>query len=57
LSLYNLAGQRIKTLFSGTPTTNLNYLLLNKQELASGVYFVQLKSAGSNDTRKLVFLK
>ena len=57
LSLYNINGQKIKDLFSGTPDEELNCFVLDKHELVSGIYFIQLKSNGHQATRKLLILQ
>ena len=56
LSLFNTLGQKVRILYSGTPTENLNFVNLYKEELASGVYIMQLKSKNHQSTRKLIIL-
>ena len=56
LSLFNTNGQKVRNLYTGTPTENLNFVDLDKNELASGVYLLQLKSSGHQSTRKLIIL-
>lgn len=56
LSLFNTSGQKVRNLYSGTPTENLNFVNLNKDELASGMYLLQLKSGDHQSTRKLIIL-
>ena len=56
LSLYNINGQKIKDLYSGTPNEEFNYIVLNSREFASGIYFIQLKSDEHRVTRKLAIV-
>lgn len=58
LALYNIKGQKIKNLYTGTPTENLNDVVLNKltNGFSNGVYLLQLKSGGHQTTRKLIIL-
>ncbi len=55
ISIFNTAGQQVKTVFSG-PLNNGNHTFsIDKSGLgASGVYFLQMESAGSVISRKLV---
>jgi phosphatidylserine/phosphatidylglycerophosphate/cardiolipin synthase-like enzyme len=58
LSLYNMLGQRIKTLFDGVVPAGISAVDLDGNNLASGVYFYVFKtSSGFVSTKKLVLLK
>jgi cytochrome c peroxidase len=57
LTVYNVSGQRVKTLVDGFKTAGTHQVLLVADELPSGVYFVRLVTAGQSTTRKAVLLK
>jgi hypothetical protein len=57
LTVYNVSGQRVKTLVNGFKTAGTHQVLLVADELPSGVYFVRLVTAGKSTTRKAVLLK
>lgn len=57
LSVYNLQGQRVRTLVSGWQPAGLHEIVLEAGVWASGVYMVELHSNGSRQTTKLLLLK
>lgn len=62
LAVYNVVGQKVKTLFSGTAaqgayTAEWDGTNQNGQNVPSGVYFSVLKSASFNQTIKMMLLK
>ncbi len=62
LEIYNLKGQKVKTLFSGpmvagTQSIAWNGLNENGQHVATGVYFCRLSSSGQTQNIKLMILK
>lgn len=62
LAIYNLLGQKIKTLDSGYRTKEEPGVIWNatneeNKEVPSGVYFCRLTTKTQNVTKKLVFLK
>jgi DNA-directed RNA polymerase subunit F len=59
LSVYNLQGQKVATLFEGSPTTGYNTFEFNRtavngQRLPGGIYFFTLRSGEMVLTRKMV---
>ena len=58
LTLYDMLGRKIKTLFDGTVQAGITSVNLNGKNLASGIYFYVLRtSSGFTSSRKLVLLK
>ena len=58
VEVYNLIGQKVATLFSGVAMANDRYsLTLNAANLPSGVYLYRLRSASSNQTKKMILMK
>ena len=57
MSLYNLLGQKVRTVFKGFQTTGLNKIEFQAQDLASGVYVYQIKTGGVAERRKFLLLK
>ena len=58
LSLYNITGQRIKTILDSPLTHGDYYISINADELASGTYIYHLKTAdGYSLSKKMVILK
>jgi len=55
ISIFNTAGQQVQTVFTGALNNGHHTFPIDKNELgASGVYFLQMESAGSVISRKLV---
>jgi len=61
VELYNVLGQRVATLYDGTPTPGeMQTVRLGPQELSgvsSGVYFVRLEADGTSRTRRLTVVR
>jgi hypothetical protein len=62
LSIYNLAGQEMRTLVEGQARPGVNYLSWDGTDghgnaVASGVYLVRLDGSGVASTRKLLLLR
>jgi len=62
LSVYNLLGQKVKTLFSGIREQGINSIIWNstddnKKDVSSGVYFLQMTTQEGVFTRKILLLK
>ncbi len=57
LELYNVTGQKIRTLVNSEQSSGEHEFVLNATGLSSGVYFYSLTSNGITQTRKLVLLK
>jgi len=57
LILYNLSGQRVKTLVNGRLQAGIHRTILDAGNLASGLYFVKLEVPGKSLTRKIMLVK
>jgi len=63
LTVFNLLGQRVKTLFEGTPAAGWNTVRWNEAKddydraIASGVYIARLKTSRSVLTLKMLYVK
>jgi hypothetical protein len=57
ISIYNMLGQRIETLFSGEIQAGEYSLIWNADRYPSGVYFARLQAAGISQNLKMVLLK
>jgi hypothetical protein len=62
LTIYNLLGQRVKTLFEGTQVSGFKTLTWDGtndlgQKLSSGIYFYRLQADQFQQTKKMVLMK
>jgi len=57
LKIYNIAGQLVKTLFSKQLGRGSHLYNWNAKELASGLYFYQLKAGSHSFTKKAILIK
>jgi len=57
LVLYDVNGRRLSTLFEGNTSPGLTKFLWQPQQLASGVYFIQLTAARERIVRKILYVK
>ena len=57
LTVYNINGQKIKTLISGALTAGAHSVYFDASTLASGVYLAVLKTPSTSKTIKLTLLK
>ena len=57
LSVYNMTGQKVATMVNETQAAGNYEVRFKRKDLASGVYFYQLKTSGRNQTRKMILLK
>lgn len=58
LSVYNLLGQKIMTLFDDTATANTIYFVtFNAENLPSGVYLYSLRTTNGFEVKRMCFLK
>ena len=57
LKVYNITGQEVATLVSGTLVAGSYSVPFNATDLASGVYFYKLSTSTQTETRKMVLLK
>jgi len=54
ISLLDITGRKVQTIFSGTLKRGDNKFFLNSIGIAPGVYLVALTSGGQQKTSKLV---
>ena len=57
LELFNVLGEKIKTLYSGTQKAGEHKLSLDATQLSSGLYFYKLSSKNYVQVKKLILLK
>ena len=58
VSVYNVLGQRVKTLYQGTPSAEqLRDVRVDASTLSSGVYFVRLRADGQTQTERLTVVR
>lgn len=57
LSIYNLLGQKVKTLFDGQYISGKYKVVINANDFSSGTYFYCLKGENSKITKKMTLLK
>lgn len=57
LSVYNIRGQKLTTLYNGQNTPGKHSVDWNASNYASGVYFISLKTHGITTTQKVLLLK
>ena len=57
INLYNILGEKIKTLYQGEKNKGEYTLVVSSDELSSGVYFYSLESNSSRTVKKLTILK
>lgn len=55
--LYNVLGEKAKTLHSGMMSAGANHVELNASDLSSGLYYYTLRAGGFTDVKKCVVLK
>lgn len=62
LEIYNMMGQKVRTLFDGWLTSGYQEFQWDSgndsgQRVASGIYFYRLQTAGEAESRKMILLK
>jgi hypothetical protein len=57
LSIYNLLGQHVETLFEGTQNAGEHTIIWDATHFPSGIYFARLETAGRAEIIKMVLLK
>jgi len=57
LTIYNLLGQKVATLFDGVQTVGEHSIVWNATERPSGVYFAKLETEKHKSTSQMVLLK
>ncbi len=57
ISIYNLLGQRVATIFEGDQQAGEHTITWNAADFPSGVYFARLEAGGRTENVKMVLLK
>jgi hypothetical protein len=57
ISIYNLLGQRVATIFEGTQEAGEHTITWDARDFPSGVYFARLEAGGHSENIKMVLLK
>jgi hypothetical protein len=57
LIVYNVKGEKVATLVNGEKVAGAHEVTFNAKGLASGTYFYTFKTAGVQETRKMVLLR
>ena len=57
LAVFNLLGQKIRTLYKGFQTTGLHQIVFHADNLAAGIYIYQIRLESQFHRRKLLLLK
>ncbi len=57
LTLHNIVGQKVMSLYEGDKREGEHTIKLSSNELPSGVYFIKLQTGNTNVTQKLVITK
>jgi hypothetical protein len=57
LTVYDLRGQEVAVLVNGHQNAGAHEVQFDARDLASGVYFYQIKAGSFNATRKMLLMK
>ncbi len=57
LSVYDILGRKVRTLFSGFQTSGYHSVNFNSLNLSSGVYFYKLKAGNFTAIKKMILLR
>ncbi|MCF7811399.1 T9SS type A sorting domain-containing protein [bacterium] len=57
IAVYDLSGREVTTLFDGYRQAGFHSVNLNANDLASGLYFVQLKASNQISTQKVILIR
>jgi hypothetical protein len=57
LTVYDILGREIKTLFNADKTAGKHRILFDASSLPSGVYFYRLRAGDAVETKRMVLLK
>ena len=57
LNIYNIAGQKIKTLLNQQMESGIHKISWNADDYSSGIYFCEIKTRSNVKTEKLILLK
>jgi len=57
ISIYNIKGQKVETITSGSMNAGDHNIEWNNDKLSNGIYFYKIKTENSTITNKLVIMK
>lgn len=57
ITVYNMLGQRIKTLYHGKLDSGIHTFTFEGNDLSSGVYLYRVKTDGFTDVKRMILLK
>ncbi len=57
IEVYNLAGQKIRTLLNKTMLSGSNQVEFNAQNLSNGIYFYRIDAGEFQDVKKMILIK
>ena len=57
LNVYNVLGEKVRTLLSGQKKSGVYEVTFNAKNLGSGIYFYSLRAGNYNAVRKMILLK
>jgi photosystem II stability/assembly factor-like uncharacterized protein len=55
--IYNTIGQKVRTLENGVVSAGLHEVIINAQDLASGIYYYRIEAGKFHDVKKMILLK
>jgi ligand-binding sensor domain-containing protein len=57
ITIFNVLGQKVKTLFNSEQSAGSHQIEFNASNLPSGIYFYRLSSGDFSETKKMILLK
>ncbi|MFZ0390321.1 MAG: T9SS type A sorting domain-containing protein [Calditrichia bacterium] len=57
ITIFNIAGQKVGTLFNGRLTAGSHTVTFNGENYPSGIYFYKLETAGWSDVKRMILMK
>ena len=57
ISLYNVRGERVRSIYNGFNNNGKNSFIIETDNLLSGVYFIRIDNRDANLTRKILVIK
>ena len=57
INIYNILGQKIETLYSGSLSAGMHTVRLNAENMNSGVYFYSVSNGGNHVVKKMMLTK
>ena len=57
VTVYDITGQRLRTLVDGRQSAGIHYIHFDATNLATGLYFYRLRAGDRTETRKMLLAK